>query len=61
MGLNEDDLPWDALKIRLQELPGSVERGEYSRVWQLLLGIVGGCSPDGEIVDRIDLERGIDS
>lgn len=61
MSANEDHLPWEALKVLLDELLRSVENDDYSRVRQLLRETVSGYSPDGEIVDWIYQQRHLDS
>ncbi|WP_242205728.1 MULTISPECIES: nucleoside-diphosphate sugar epimerase/dehydratase [unclassified Pseudomonas] len=57
MTANEDHLPWDVLKVRLNELLISVEKDDYARVRQLLRETVSGYTPDGEIVDWIYQQR----
>ncbi|WP_458130346.1 polysaccharide biosynthesis protein [Pseudomonas sp. Z2-11] len=53
MTANEDHLPWDMLKLKLEELLLAVENDDYARVRQLLRETVHGYTPDGEIVDWI--------
>ncbi|MCJ8205260.1 nucleoside-diphosphate sugar epimerase/dehydratase [Pseudomonas sp. RGM2987] len=57
MTANEDHLPWDLLKLKLNDLLAAVERDDYGRVRQLLRETVNGYSPDGEIVDWIYQQR----
>lgn len=57
MSANEDHLPWDVLKARLDELLTAVEADDYTRVRQLLRETVSGYTPDGEIVDWIYQQR----
>lgn len=57
MCANEDHLPWDVLKTRLNELLKAVEADDYTRVRQLLRETVSGYTPDGEIVDWIYQQR----
>jgi len=57
MSANEDHLPWDVLKARLNELLSAVEQDDYTRVRQLLRDTVSGYTPDGEIVDWIYQQR----
>jgi len=57
MSANEDHLPWDVLKARLNELLKAVEADDYTRVRQLLRETVSGYTPDGEIVDWIYQQR----
>ncbi|WP_371877832.1 polysaccharide biosynthesis protein [Pseudomonas chlororaphis] len=57
MSANEDYLPWDVLKVRLNELLSAIERDDYARVRQLLRDSVSGYAPDGEIVDWIYQQR----
>lgn len=59
MRASEDSLPWDAFKRVLRDLLASVERDDYERVRQLLRETVSGYAPDGEIMDWIHLQRGI--
>ncbi|MCG6574685.1 polysaccharide biosynthesis protein [Pseudomonas sp. AF32] len=57
MSANEDHLPWEQLKIKLDELMAAVARDEYSRVRVLLREVVSGYTPEGEIVDWIFQQR----
>ncbi|MDT3313317.1 nucleoside-diphosphate sugar epimerase/dehydratase [Pseudomonas sp. rhizo66] len=57
MTANEDHLPWEALKVKLNELLVAVENDDYTRVRQLLRETVSGYTPDGEIVDWIYQQR----
>jgi FlaA1/EpsC-like NDP-sugar epimerase len=60
MSASEDHLPWDMLKARLTELLDAVDRDDYSRVRQLLRGTVSGYAPDGDIVDWIHQQHGLE-
>ncbi|ROM71247.1 hypothetical protein BK654_09425 [Pseudomonas brassicacearum] len=60
MSANEDHLPWDVLKMRLSDLLVAVEEDDYARVRQLLRDTVSGYTPDGEIVDWIYQQRGLE-
>uniref|UniRef100_UPI003F5807FD polysaccharide biosynthesis protein n=1 Tax=Pseudomonas purpurea TaxID=3136737 RepID=UPI003F5807FD len=60
MSANEDHLPWETLKTKLNELLSAVEQDDYSRVRQLLRDTVSGYTPDGEIVDWIYQQRRLD-
>ena len=57
MRAEEDMLPWDELKARLQELLAAVSEDDYSRVRVLLRETVHGYVPEGEIVDWIHLRN----
>jgi len=57
MSANEDHLPWEQLKARLDELMVAVTKDEYSRVRMLLRETVSGYTPEGEIVDWIFQQR----
>ncbi|WP_339543919.1 polysaccharide biosynthesis protein [Pseudomonas sp. RA_35y_Pfl2_P32] len=57
MSANEDHMPWDVLKVKLNELLSAVEQDDYARVRQLLRETVSGYTPDGEIVDWIYQQR----
>lgn len=57
MSAKEDYLPWDLLKVKLNELLQAVEADDYTRVRQLLRETVSGYTPDGEIVDWIYQQR----
>ncbi|MGE7991608.1 polysaccharide biosynthesis protein [Pseudomonas sp. NPDC089554] len=57
MTAQEDYLPWDVLKERLEQLLSSVAQDDYARVRQLLRETVSGYTPDGEIVDWIYQQR----
>lgn len=60
MRANEDSLPWDMLKIKLNDLLVAVKEDDYSLVRQLLRETVSGYTPDGEIVDYIHQQRRLD-
>lgn len=51
MTANEDYLPWEILKVRLEALLGAVSQEDFPRVRQLLRDLVSGYSPEGDIVD----------
>lgn len=57
MSAEEDMLPWEDLKLRLQELLAAVEQDDYARVRVLLRETVHGYVPEGEIVDWIHLRN----
>ncbi|SCW47917.1 MULTISPECIES: nucleoside-diphosphate sugar epimerase/dehydratase [unclassified Pseudomonas] len=57
MSANEDHLPWEQLKVKLEELMAAVTKDEYSRVRMLLRETVSGYTPEGEIVDWIFQQR----
>lgn len=57
MCANEDYLPWEVLKERIDALLTSVSTDDYARVRQLLRETVSGYVPDGEIVDWIYQQR----
>ena len=57
MRAEEDMLPWEELKIRLQELLSAVDEDDYARVRVLLRETVHGYVPEGEIVDWIHLRN----
>lgn len=60
MSAQEDYLPWDQLKERLNELLAAISADDYGRVRQLLRETVSGYTPDGEIVDWIYQQRRLD-
>jgi len=55
MRAEEDMLPWEDFKRRLQELLDAVDEDDYARVRALLRETVHGYVPEGEIVDWIHL------
>lgn len=57
MKANEDHLPWDVLKLKLNDLLIAVKADDYGRVRQLLRESVNGYTPDGEIVDWMNQQR----
>ncbi len=57
MRAEEDMLPWDELKARLQALLAAVSEDDYARVRMLLRETVHGYVPEGEIVDWIHLRN----
>jgi FlaA1/EpsC-like NDP-sugar epimerase len=57
MRAEEDMLPWDELKARLQALLAAVSEYDYARVRVLLRETVHGYVPEGEIVDWIHLRN----
>jgi FlaA1/EpsC-like NDP-sugar epimerase len=60
MRANEDFIPWDTLKTKLNELVVAVREDDYSLVRQLLRETVSGYTPEGEIVDYIYQQRRLD-
>ncbi|MNM66368.1 UDP-N-acetyl-alpha-D-glucosamine C6 dehydratase [compost metagenome] len=60
MKANEELMSWETFKIALAELLKAVERGDYSRVRQLLREVVNGYSPEGDIVDLIHQQRRVE-
>ncbi|QMV61366.1 nucleoside-diphosphate sugar epimerase/dehydratase [Pseudomonas berkeleyensis] len=57
MRAEEDMLPWEGLKTRLQGLLDAVDEDDYARVRLLLREVVHGYVPEGEIVDWIHLRN----
>lgn len=57
MRAEEDMLPWEGLKTRLQGLLDAVDEDDYARVRVLLREMVHGYVPEGEIVDWIHLRN----
>lgn len=57
MRAEEDMLPWEELKGRLQALLDAVNGDDYARVRVLLREMVHGYVPEGEIVDWIHLRN----
>ncbi|CAE6916061.1 polysaccharide biosynthesis protein [Ectopseudomonas khazarica] len=57
MRAEEDMLPWEELKVRLQALLAAVDEDDYARVRMLLRETVYGYVPEGEIVDWIHLRN----
>ncbi len=57
MRAEEDMLPWEELKARLQALLAAVDEDDYARVRMLLRETVHGYVPEGEIVDWIHLRN----
>lgn len=57
MRAEEDMLPWDELKARLQALLAAVSEDDYALVRVLLRETVHGYVPEGEIVDWIHLRN----
>ncbi|MBA1321418.1 polysaccharide biosynthesis protein [Pseudomonas plecoglossicida] len=57
MSANEDCLPWEVLKTRIDDLLAAVAIDDYARVRQLLRETVSGYVPEGEIVDWIYQQR----
>lgn len=57
MSANEDYLPWEVLKQRLEALLGAIARDEYPMVRQLLRDTVSGYTPSEEIVDWLYQRR----
>jgi len=61
MTATEDYLPWDILKVKLNELLLAIDQDDYARVRQLLRDTVSGYAPDGEIVDWIYQQRRLET
>ncbi|WP_122314572.1 nucleoside-diphosphate sugar epimerase/dehydratase [Pseudomonas cichorii] len=61
MSANEDFLPWDTLKDKLESLLNAVANDDYPRVRQMLSELVAGYTPEGEIVDWMHLEKRINN
>ncbi|MDD0843126.1 polysaccharide biosynthesis protein [Pseudomonas sp. Gutcm_11s] len=57
MCANEEHLPWDSMKLILDEMLLALVKDDYDRVRQLLRETVSGYSPEGEIVDWIHVQR----
>jgi FlaA1/EpsC-like NDP-sugar epimerase len=57
MSANEDYLPWDIMKVKLSEMLGAIDSGDYSLIRKLLRELVSGYAPDGEIVDWFYQQR----
>lgn len=57
MSANEDCLPWEVLKQRLEALLAAIAKDEYPAVRQLLMGTVSGYTPSEEIVDWLYQRR----
>ncbi len=57
MSANEEYLPWDVLKQRLDALRGAIAADDYVTVRQLLRDTVSGYTPDGDIVDWLYQRR----
>ncbi|NWB91691.1 polysaccharide biosynthesis protein [Pseudomonas agarici] len=60
MRASEDFIPWETLKVKLNDLMLYVSEGDYPRVRQLLQDTVSGYSPDGDIVDLLYRKKLID-
>ncbi|WP_407316734.1 polysaccharide biosynthesis protein [Pseudomonas sp. nanlin1] len=60
MSADEDYLPWDLLKPRLNGLLDGLRHNDYPLVRQLLRETVSGYSPDGDIVDWVHLQQRLD-
>ncbi len=61
MAAREGHLPWDVLKLKLNDLLSAVEADDYGRVRQLLRETLNGYAPDGEIVDWMSQQRRLES
>lgn len=61
MRADEEHLPWEELKVVLEQLFKAVHQGDYKAVRQILRDTVNGYSPEEEIVDWIYQQRGIES
>ncbi len=57
MSANEDYLPWDVLKQRLDALRAATSTDDFATVRQLLRDTVSGYVPGGEIVDWLYQRR----
>ncbi|MDH1146516.1 polysaccharide biosynthesis protein [Pseudomonas mosselii] len=57
MSANEDCLPWEVLKQRIEALLAAIAKDEYPAVRQLLMGTVSGYTPSEEIVDWLYQRR----
>ncbi|MFK0037960.1 polysaccharide biosynthesis protein [Pseudomonas monteilii] len=57
MSANEDYLPWDVLKQRLDALRAATSADDFATVRQLLRDTVSGYVPGGEIVDWLYQRR----
>ncbi|WP_119688458.1 polysaccharide biosynthesis protein [Pseudomonas sp. PGPR81] len=57
MSANEDYLPWDVLKQRLDALLAAIAADDFKTVRQLLRDTVSGYTPGGEIVDWLYQRR----
>jgi FlaA1/EpsC-like NDP-sugar epimerase len=57
MSANEDYLPWEVLKAKLNDLLTALDQDDYPKVRQLLRDTVSGYTPDGEIVDWMHQQR----
>lgn len=57
MSANEDYLPWDVLKQRLDALLAAIAADDFNTVRQLLRDTVSGYTPGGEIVDWLYQRR----
>jgi FlaA1/EpsC-like NDP-sugar epimerase len=57
MSANEDYLPWDIVKVKLSELLGAIDSGDFSLIRTLLRELVSGYTPEGEIVDWFYQQR----
>ena len=60
MSANEDFLPWEILKDKLESLLDAVSQDDYLRVRQMLQELVVGYTPEGDIVDWMHLEKRAD-
>ncbi|BBH47468.1 membrane protein [Pseudomonas sp. KU43P] len=61
MSADEDFLPWDVLKERIDTLLSAVSLEDFGGVRQILRETVNGYTPHGEIVDWVHLQRRQDS
>lgn len=57
MTAHEDFLPWEELKVKLNDLVTGVEADDYAKVRLVLRETVNGYCPDGEIVDWTHLHQ----
>lgn len=51
MSAHEDYIPWDTLKVQLEDVMAAVLVDDYVQVRQKLKELVSGYSPEGDIVD----------
>lgn len=60
MTAQEDYMPWEILKCKLESLLDAVAKDDYLLVRQVLREMVVGYTPEGGIVDWIYLEKRVD-
>ena len=61
MSADEDYIPWDVLKDKIDSLLSAISIEDFSGVRQILRETVSGYNPHGEIVDCLHLQRRQDS